>query len=85
MVEFSNDMELIDFHLEGGSYAWFNGDAHVVASRIDRILISAEWNDLFNNLKQSTLQKLTSDMFQLLSFLATGNIPNLFLNSRIGG
>ncbi|XP_047257605.1 uncharacterized protein LOC124889670 [Capsicum annuum] len=64
MKEFSDfieDMELIDLQLTGASYTWFKGDNHTTASRIDRILISTEWNNLFSNLKQTTFQRVTSD------------------------
>lgn len=64
MVEFSNfieDMSLIDLQLEGGIYTWYKGDTHTTASRIDRILISEEWDDCFSNIKQFALQRVTSD------------------------
>lgn len=56
-LDFVEDMELIDLHLEGGSYTWFKGDNHVIASRIERILVSKEWNDLFSNMKSRLLSK----------------------------
>lgn len=61
MGEFSEcieDMELIDLPLDGGTYTWFKGDNHTAASRIDRILVSTKWNNQFNNMKQSTLQRV---------------------------
>ncbi|KAG5621167.1 hypothetical protein H5410_006385 [Solanum commersonii] len=53
MKEFSDfieDMKLVDLQLEDEA-----------ASRIDRILISEEWDDKFQNLKQIPLQRLISD------------------------
>lgn len=50
MLEFSNfieDMKLVDLELEDASYTWFKGDQHKVASRIDMILISKEWDGRF--------------------------------------
>ncbi|XP_070016488.1 uncharacterized protein LOC142182619 [Nicotiana tabacum] len=64
MVEFSDfieDMELIDLRLEGGYYTWFKGDNHTAASRIDRFLISEEWDESFRNIKQTIQQRLISD------------------------
>ncbi|XP_070017166.1 uncharacterized protein [Nicotiana sylvestris] len=64
MVEFSDfieDMELIDLRLEGGNYTWFKGDNHTAASRIDRFLISEEWDVRFRNIKQTIQQRLISD------------------------
>ena len=54
MREFSNfikDPKLLDTQLEDGQYTWFKGDNQDIASRIDRILISKEWDDSFNNIK----------------------------------
>ncbi|XP_075112012.1 uncharacterized protein LOC142182049 [Nicotiana tabacum] len=64
MVEFSDfieDMELIDLRLEGGYYTWFRGDNHTATSRIDRFLISEEWDESFRNIKQTIQQRLISD------------------------
>ncbi|WMV46111.1 hypothetical protein MTR67_039496 [Solanum verrucosum] len=59
--DFIEDMELVDMHLEDAAYTWFKGDQQEAASRIDRIMISKEWDDTFNNLKQIPLQRLGSD------------------------
>ncbi|WMV55555.1 hypothetical protein MTR67_048940 [Solanum verrucosum] len=64
MKEFSDfieDMNLIDLLLEDAKYTWFKWDLHEAASRIDRMLISADWDDSFNNMNQIPLQKITSD------------------------
>nr|XP_033515727.1 exodeoxyribonuclease-like [Nicotiana tomentosiformis] len=60
-LDFIEDMELIDLQLEGGSYTWFKADNHTTASRIDRFLISEEWDDSFRNIKQTLQQRLISD------------------------
>lgn len=60
MREFSDcieDMDLVDPQLGSESYTWYKGDNHTTASRIDRILVSIEWNNLFNILKQTTFAK----------------------------
>ena len=64
MEEFSDcieDLDLLDPPLEGGVYTWFMGDNHRIASRIDRILFSEEWNDRLRNIKHSILQRIASD------------------------
>ncbi|XP_070007559.1 uncharacterized protein [Nicotiana sylvestris] len=64
MVEFSDfieDMEMIDLRLEGGNYTWFKGDNYTAASRIDRFLISEEWDVRLRNIKQTIQQMLISD------------------------
>lgn len=64
MAEFSDaldDLELIDLPLEGGSHTWFRGDTNNTTSWIDKILFSAEWSEQFSKVKQTTLQRLTSD------------------------
>ncbi|WMV58897.1 hypothetical protein MTR67_052282, partial [Solanum verrucosum] len=59
--DFIEDMELVDMQLEDAAYTWFKGDQQEAASRIDRLMISKEWDDTFNNLKQIPLQRLGSD------------------------
>ncbi|XP_016513659.1 uncharacterized protein LOC107830565 [Nicotiana tabacum] len=59
--DFIDDMNLIDLPLEGGVYTWFKGHNQIISSRVDRILISEEWDDTFRNIKQSLLQRLISD------------------------
>ncbi|WMV58328.1 hypothetical protein MTR67_051713 [Solanum verrucosum] len=55
--DFIEDMKLVDLQLEDVTYTWFKGDQQEAASRIDRILISEEWDDKFQNLKQIPLQR----------------------------
>ncbi|WMV51255.1 hypothetical protein MTR67_044640 [Solanum verrucosum] len=64
MREFSDlieDLNLIDLQLENAKFTWFKGDNHQIASRIDRILVSQEWDDVFSNLKQYTMQRIILD------------------------
>lgn len=66
MEDFSNfieDMSMMDPQLEVGTFTWFKGDDHRIASRIDRILISEEWVDKFRNMHQILLQRLGSYHF----------------------
>jgi len=64
MREFSDlieDLNLVDLQLENAKFTWFKGDNHLIASRIDRVLVSQEWDDAFSNLKQYTMQRILSD------------------------
>nr|XP_009781800.1 PREDICTED: uncharacterized protein LOC104230638 isoform X1 [Nicotiana sylvestris]XP_016465708.1 PREDICTED: uncharacterized protein LOC107788542 isoform X3 [Nicotiana tabacum] len=69
MMEFSSfieDMELVDLQLAGGDYTWRKGDKHVIAARLDRFLISVEWNENFRNIKQQLMLRVTSDHSPLM-------------------
>nr|XP_009762741.1 PREDICTED: uncharacterized protein LOC104214730 [Nicotiana sylvestris] len=62
----ARDLELGDIQLSGGEYTWRKGDRHIIAAILDRFLISADWNEDFRNIKQSLLQRVTSDHFPLM-------------------
>lgn len=55
------DLNLVNLQLEDNNYMWFKGDNLEATSRIDGILISEKWDDNFNNIRQSVLQRLISD------------------------
>ncbi len=60
MVEFSDFIEsqnLVDLPLMGGSYMWCNGAAIPSMSRIDRILVSTEWEEQYPDVVQKLLPK----------------------------
>lgn len=40
-------MNLIDLPLEGGSYTWMSGSNSPLMSRIDRTLVSMDWEEQF--------------------------------------
>lgn len=52
------DLGIIDLPLQGAKYTWFRSEDSLQASRIDRILISPEWNDNFRAIKQSALPRV---------------------------
>jgi hypothetical protein len=69
MVEFSNFIEsqnLVDLPLMGGSYTWCNGAATPSMSRIDRVLVSTEWEDHYPDVVQKLLPKPISDHYPIL-------------------
>ncbi|XP_060190379.1 uncharacterized protein LOC132619509 [Lycium barbarum] len=64
MLGFSNtilDLDLIDPQLQGAQFTWSRGEESFQASRIDRFLISTEWSEMFNTIKQYPLPRVFSD------------------------
>jgi len=51
--------ELIDIHMNGGKYTWSNNQTPPTLERLDRALISKDWEDLF---PMVTLHKLSRDI-----------------------
>lgn len=59
--EFINENELIDLPLLGGKFTWSNNQERVAMSRIDRFLLSKEWDEHFVGAISTALPKLISD------------------------
>ncbi|KAG5622043.1 hypothetical protein H5410_007261 [Solanum commersonii] len=78
-------MELVDTQWENGSFTWFKGDNKEASSRIDRFLLSSEWDGSFSNIKQVPLQRLVSDHVPIALQFGSWEVPNLISTSRIGG
>ncbi|CAN4123193.1 unnamed protein product [Withania somnifera] len=70
-TKFIKDMELEEPPLTGGTFTWRRGNNHEVAARLDRFLISEEWEASFRKTKQCILPRVTSDHNPLL--LECGN------------
>lgn len=88
MSEFSDcieKVELIDPPLFGGSFTWRRGENHTTASRIDRIMYSAQWEELFTLIRQSTLPKLVSDHNPVLLTCGDMNFKKSYFKFETGG
>lgn len=69
MKDFSEaieDLGIIDLPLHGAIYTWARGENSDQASRIDKFLISQEWNESFKAVKQLALPNVISDHMPLL-------------------
>ena len=69
MIDFSDcieDMNLVDLPLHGGRYTWCNGSINPSMSRIDRVLVSTDWEEHYPDVMQKLLIKPISDHTPIL-------------------
>ena len=59
--DFINGQTLVDLPLKGGKYTWCNGLANPSMSRIDRVLVSSDWEEYYPNVVQKLMPKPISD------------------------
>ena len=57
---------LVDLPLEGTSFTWFRDSRLPSMSRIDRALVSLDWEEHFENVSQRVLPRVLSDHCPLL-------------------
>ena len=61
-----DDLELRDFPVQSGQYTWKGGLNNCRMARLNRFLVSEEWDCLFDGTRQSILPRPTSDHFPIL-------------------
>ena len=61
-----DDLELKDLALRGGYFTWKGGLDNQRMARLDRFLVSEEWDNYFRGVIQSILPKPTSDHSPIL-------------------
>jgi hypothetical protein len=59
--DFISELGLLDLPLLDGQFTWSNNQDPLAKSRIDRFLVSLDWEDHFLNLVQKSLPHLLSD------------------------
>ncbi|XP_077210531.1 uncharacterized protein LOC143846006 [Tasmannia lanceolata] len=55
------DNELIDLPLNGARFTWSNNQDRLVMSRIDRVLVTREWEECFPLISQKAFPRTVSD------------------------
>ena len=81
--EVLDELALRDLPLQGGPYTWSGGLNGQSRSRLDRFLISEEWENHFSGVSQCTLPRPVSDHFPILldgGGVRRGPIPFRFEN-----
>ncbi|RVW89101.1 putative ribonuclease H protein [Vitis vinifera] len=64
--EVIDDLDLRDLPLQGGPFTWSGGLNNQAMSRLDRFLVSEDWEGHFNGVVQSTLPRPVSNHFPIL-------------------
>ena len=65
-AEIVNELGLRDLPLQGGLYTWSGGRNGRSKSRLDRFLVSSDWESQFSNVAQRSLPRPISDHFPIL-------------------
>ena len=65
-LNFIESNSLVDLSLEGASFTWFRDSGIPSMSRIDRALVSLDWEEHFENVSQRVLPRVILDHCPLL-------------------
>ena len=82
-LDFIVKHSLVDLPLEGGEFMWFCNSDRPSMSRIDRVLVFADWEDHFLDVTQRILPRVVSDHCPLLleaGGMSRGRSPFKFEN-----
>ncbi|KAI8023233.1 hypothetical protein LOK49_LG03G01116, partial [Camellia lanceoleosa] len=60
---FIDDVELVDLPMQGGAFTWSGGG---VLSRLDRFLVTGDWEEHFSHVTQTRLHRPVSDHWPVL-------------------
>ena len=63
---FISEQSLVDLPLVGGTFTWSNSREVASRSRLDRFLLSTDWEENFLSVCQRHLSRLLSDHFPIL-------------------
>ena len=78
-----DDLDLRDLPLQGGPFTWSGGLNNQAMSRLDRFLVSEDWEGHFKGVVQCTLPRSVSDHFPILldgERVSKGHVPFRFEN-----
>jgi exonuclease III len=64
--DFIKGLNLVDLPLNGGRYTWCNGASDPSMSRIDRVLVSSDWEDHYPDVLQKLMPRPLSDHHPIL-------------------
>ena len=82
---FVNDLELKEIPLLGRRYTWSNGRESPTLVKLDRVLCTNDWEDIYpESLLQSTATEM-SDHCPLILGLAEGTVGKKGSTSRVSG
>jgi hypothetical protein len=65
-LDFIEDFNLVDLPLGGGQYTWSSGTANPLMSRIDKFLVSTNWEDHYPDVTQKLLPRPLSNHYPIL-------------------
>ena len=68
-----DELELKDVPLQEGVFTWTSGPRNQIIARLDRFLITDDWENYFGNVTQSTLPRPLSNHFPIL-FIGEGSL-----------